>query len=297
MLASIVKGEIVSIDEVMKILDETSQVIEYSHRLEQKSHELELASTELRAANERLKELDRLKDDFLSTVSHELRTPLTSIRSFGEILFDNPKLDFEQRREFLGIIIKESERLTRLINQVLDLAKMEAGRMDWQMADIDPGPAIKEGLAATSSLFTERHIAIDMRIPAELPAVHADRDRLVQVIVNLLSNAVKFCSTPDGRVAVETEERAQDLLIHGDDNGPGLAREEQQLIFEKFHQLREDLDQGQQGTGLGLPICRQIVEHFGGRIWVESQPGQGSRFAFTLPYAQAAEAAMVPAAK
>ena len=131
MVASVVKEEALTIDEVREILDEASQVVVYSHRLEQKSRELEAATAELRAANERLKELDRLKDDFVSTVTHELRTPLTSIRAFTEILLDDPDVDAEQRKKFLGIITKEAERLTRLINQVLDLAKIESGKAEW----------------------------------------------------------------------------------------------------------------------------------------------------------------------
>ena len=285
MVASVVKGEMVGIDEVMKILDETSQVIEYSHQLEQKSRELEAATTELRAANERLKELDRLKDDFLSTVSHELRTPLTSIRSFSEILSDNPDLEVAQRNEFLGIIIKESERLTRLINQVLDLAKMEAGRMDWEMDDIDPKEVIEESLAATTALFREDAVDLEVHLPDQLPHVHADRDRLIQVIVNLLSNAVKFCARPEGRVTVEARPTDAVLRVSVADNGRGLRAQDQARIFEKFQQAGETGTNKPAGTGLGLPICRQIVDYFGGRIWVESTPGQGSTFHFTVPYA------------
>ena len=137
MVASTVKEEVLSIDEVRTMLDEASQVIAYSHELEQKSRELMAATAELRAANERLQELDRLKDDFVSTVTHELRTPLTSIRAFSEILHDNPDLDADERQNFLNIIIQESERLTRLINQVLDLAKLESGRAEWRVAEVD----------------------------------------------------------------------------------------------------------------------------------------------------------------
>ena len=128
MVASVLREEMHDIDEVMQILDEASQLVVYSRRLENKSRELEAATAELRAANERLKDLDKLKDDFVSTVSHEFRTPLTSIRSFSEIVRDNPDLEDEQRHEFLKIIVQESERLTRLINDILDLAKMEAGQ-------------------------------------------------------------------------------------------------------------------------------------------------------------------------
>ena len=283
MVASVAKGEVVGLEEVMKILDETSQVIEYSHGLEQKSRELEATTAELRAANERLKELDRLKDDFLSTVSHELRTPLTSIRSFSEILGDHPELDLAQRDKFLKIIVKESERLTRLINEILDLAKMEAGRMDWQMAVIDPRPAIEDALAATGSLLAERAIRLDVDLADSLPNVHADRDRLMQVIVNLLSNAVKFCDQANGRVKVAAETRNGQLLLSVIDNGPGVPLNDRQLIFEKFQESREKLADRPRGTGLGLAISRQIVEYFDGRIWVEDAPDHGAAFCFSIP--------------
>ena len=134
MVASTVKEDVLTIDEVRTMLDEASQVIAYSHELEKKSREVMAATAELRAANERLTELDRLKDDFVSTVTHELRTPLTSIRAFSEILHDNPDLPADERQKFLNIIIQESERLTRLINQVLDLAKLESGRAEWRVS-------------------------------------------------------------------------------------------------------------------------------------------------------------------
>ncbi len=287
MVASVAKGEVVGIEEVMKILEETSQVIEYSHSLEQKSRELEATTAELRAANERLKELDRLKDDFLSTVSHELRTPLTSIRSFSEILFDNPDLDTEERSRFLTIIVKESERLTRLINQILDLAKMEAGRMEWELDDIDPRAVIDEALAVSSGLLAEKSVRLEVKLDGHLPRVHVDRDRLMQVIVNLLSNAVKFCHQTHGLVVVSAETRDEGLYVSVADNGPGVASENRRMIFEKFQQANEALTDRPGGSGLGLAISRQIVEYFGGRIWVESVPGHGAKFAFTIPLERA----------
>ena len=293
MVSSVVKEEPLGIDEVMEILDETSQVIEYSHRLEEKSRELEAATRELRAANRQLQELDRLKDDFISTISHELRTPLTSIRSFSEILFDNPDVDSDQRREFLGIIIKESERLTRLINQILDLARMEAGRMEWRMADIDPREVIDEALAATGGLFKEKGIAIEIDLPARLPPVHADRDRLMQVVLNLLSNAIKFCDPKEGRVRLSASVGREGVQVMVRDNGPGIPRAERKRVFEKFRQAADTLTDKPQGTGLGLPICHQIVEHFGGRIWVKATHGRGATLVFTLPLAQTTTTATV----
>jgi len=288
MLHTVAQGEVVGIDEVMQILDETSQLLEYSRQLEQKSRALEAATAELRAANERLQEVDRMKDDFIATVSHELRTPLTSIRSFGEILADNPDLEPEERDRFLAVIIRESERLTRLINEILDLARMEAGRMTWEMANIDPKAAIDEALAATASLFAGDDIRLETHIPASLPQVHADRDRLIQVIVNLLSNAAKFTHGPDRRVTVDVAIDPDALRVSVADNGPGIPWAERERIFEKFQQAAERGSDKPAGSGLGLPICRQIVTHFGGRIWVESDTGRGARFQFTVPYARAA---------
>jgi Na+/proline symporter/nitrogen-specific signal transduction histidine kinase len=283
MVASVVKEEPLGIDEVMNILDEASQVRAYSRQLEQKSRELEAATAELRAANERLKELDRMKDDFMSTVTHELRTPLTSIRAFSEILLEDPKTNLANRRKFLAIIVKETERLTRLINQVLDMAKIESGNAEWHTADIDLHEVIEESLAATSSLFGDKRIRLEKVLAEEVPSVRADRDRLIQVMLNLLANAVKFCDEDQGRVTVRLSAGADAVRVDVEDNGPGIAEADQHTIFEKFRQVGDTMTAKPQGTGLGLPISRQIVEHFGGRLWVESSPGRGATFSFTLP--------------
>ena len=161
MVGSVVRGEVIGPDDLMQILDETSQAIEYSQRLEQKSAALEQATAELRDANERLRQLDQLKDDFLATVSHELRTPLTSIRSFSEILLDTPDLEPEERANFLQIIVRESERLTRLINDFLDLAKIESGKMEWQIAECELQGIVAEASQATHGLFAERRVRVD----------------------------------------------------------------------------------------------------------------------------------------
>ncbi len=283
MVASTVKEDVLSIDEVRTMLDEASQVIAYSHELEKKSREVMAATAELRAANERLKELDRLKDDFVSTVTHELRTPLTSIRAFSEILHDNPDLDADERQRFLNIIIQESERLTRLINQVLDLAKLESGRAEWRVAQIDLKTVIEDSLDATSQLFRAKNVGLETRLPPAVPPIHADRDRLVQVLINLLSNAVKFVEADSGHVVVELFRDPDALRVQVTDNGPGISAEDQQFIFEKFRQAGDTMTEKPEGTGLGLPISRQIIEHLGGRLWVTSEPGAGATFAFALP--------------
>jgi len=287
MVGTVAKGEVVGIDEVLEILQETSQVIEYSHRLEEKSRELEATTAELRQANRRLQEFDRMKDDFLSTVSHELRTPLTSIRSFSEILADNPDLSEEERQRFLEVLVKESERLTRLINQILDLAKLETGALDWDMTDFAVRPAIEDALAATSAPFREEGLRLDVRFDEGPTLVRADRDKLIQVVVNLVSNAAKFCRRPGGLVVVEVTARGDWTIVSVSDNGPGVAPENRSLIFEKFQQVGEGLRDRPKGTGLGLAISRQFVERFGGDIWVETSEFEGARFVFTLPILQA----------
>jgi Na+/proline symporter/nitrogen-specific signal transduction histidine kinase len=283
MVATVAQEEPLGIEEVMSIIDEASQVIAYSHQLEEKQHALEAATASLKAANERLQELDRLKDDFISTVTHELRTPLTSIRAFSEILHDHRDIDPEERHRFLGLIVKESERLTRLINQVLDLAKLESGLAEWRPAKLDLREIVADAVNSTSQLFKSRGVTVETRIASLVPPVIADRDRLMQVMLNLLSNAVKFCPEGTGRVEVNVVEEAGDVRVDVKDNGVGIGREFQAVIFEKFRQVGDTLTEKPAGTGLGLAICRQIVGHFGGRLWVVSEPGRGSVFTFTLP--------------
>lgn len=291
MVASVVKEAPLSMDEVMSILDEASQIMKYSRELEQKSRELEAAYAELRSANERLTELDRMKDDFVSHVSHELRTPLTSIRSLSEILHDNPGLDVASREKFLSIIIHEAERLTRLINQVLDLAKMEAGRAEWQMAEVDPREAVEHAVSATNQLFTDERVSLEVRVPDGVPRVLADRDRLVQVVINLLSNAAKFCAPDVGHVWLSVQALPGAVRIDVRDNGPGLSEKDQEIAFEKFRQVGDTLTDKPRGTGLGLPISREIIQHFGGRMWVESELGRGATFSFVVPSARGARPA------
>jgi Na+/proline symporter/nitrogen-specific signal transduction histidine kinase len=284
MIASVAKEEALTLEEVREILDEASQVVVYSHRLEQKSRELEAATAELREANERLKELDRLKDDFVSTVSHELRTPLTSIRAFSQILLEDPEIELEQRKKFLGIITKETERLTRLINQVLDLSKLESGRAEWQDARLDLREVIADTVTGMSQVFEERDIKVAMRIPDRVAPIRGDVDRIIQVMLNLLSNAAKFCDAGRGRIEIALSEHGATLRVDVRDNGPGIDPSDQKVIFDKFRQVGDTLTAKPYGSGLGLHISRRIVEHFGGRLWVESSPGAGACFSFTLPH-------------
>ena len=282
-LASVAREQKLGVGEVLHLLDETSKVIATSRQLEEKSHQLEAATRELQGANERLRELDRLKDDFLSTMAHELRTPLTSIRAFAEILHDNPQLEEAQRTEFLRIIAKENERLSRLIHQLLDLAKIESADAEWSLEPGDLGEIVEEALASTSQLRAERGITCELALEPS-PPLPLDRDRWMQVLLNLLSNAIKFCPAEGGRIAVGLAPTpgGRGLVLTVDDNGPGVAAEEREAIFEKFHQVLQPIAGRTHGTGLGLPICRRIVERHGGKIYAERSPLGGARLVVVL---------------
>lgn len=283
LVASAVEEEALSAEDVLRMLDETSQLRAYSLALEEKSASLERATAELRQANEQLKSLDRLKDDFMSSVTHELRTPLTSIRALAELMREEPGMDSDQRAQFVAIIVGETERLSRLVNQVLDMAKIESGHAEWLSEPVDLNQLIRQALLTTSELFRERQIDVDLQLPPQVPLLRADPDRLLQVMLNLLSNAAKFVPIPGGRVGVSMRWDDTGATVAVRDNGPGVPLDQQGLIFERFRQ-GGDASNRPQGTGLGLPISRQIVAHHGGRLWLASSPPEGACFMVFLPW-------------
>jgi Na+/proline symporter/signal transduction histidine kinase len=282
LVASVAEEEALSPDDVLRILDESSQLRAYSRELEDKSRSLERATEELRRANEQLKSLDRLKDDFMSSVTHELRTPLTSIRALAELMRDDAEMDAPQRQQFVAIIVSETERLSRLVNQVLDMAKIESGHAEWHNSAVDMRALVEQAATTTAELFRERQCRLTLDLPPAVPTLMADPDRLTQVLLNLLSNAAKFVPVPGGQVVLSLASDAQGLTVCVRDNGPGVPAAQQGLIFEKFRQ-GGDAANRPQGTGLGLPISRQIVEHFGGRLWLDAGTA-GACFCFSLPW-------------
>ena len=250
----------------------------------------------LEKAYEDLKKLDEMKDAFLSSVSHELRTPLTSIRSFSEILLRYQPDDPETRTEFIDIINSESERLTRLINDLLDLSRIEAGKMVWNDRLLSLREVIDHVAKAHGQLLHDKSLRLILDIPDDLPPVLADRDRVHQVLTNLLGNAIKF-SSEAGEILIKGEVFFDDpsgngsewIRIRVADYGVGIEEKDFEAIFDRFRQVSKDsLRDKPRGTGLGLPISREIIEHYGGRVWVESTNGKGSTFFFTLPAACAA---------
>jgi len=248
---------------------------------------------ELEKAYEHLKQLDQMKDAFLSSVSHELRTPLTSIKSFAEILLQYNHEDPETRKEFLEIINSESERLTRLISDFLDLSKIESGQVVYHDDLVSLEEIILNTVNSQHQILQKEFLAFHLDISPDLPFVFADRDKIQQVMVNLLANAIKF-SLKGGEIRLTAEpfegkrsgETTEWIRVSVSDQGIGIEEEDFEVIFDKFGQVSADtLKDKPKGTGLGLPICKEIISHYEGNIWVESRKGKGSTFFFTIPAA------------
>jgi signal transduction histidine kinase len=274
-------------------------------RVAERTADLVDAMAEADAARRVAEDASEAKSRFLANVSHELRTPLTSVVGFAklnrkrldDVVFpvvprEDPKVDRAVRQvgETLGIIVAEGDRLTGLINDLLDLAKIEAGRFEWHMAPLALEDVVRQALASTAALFEASGLALDVTVEDGLPPVDGDRDRLVQVVINLVSNAVKF--TPQGgvRVAVGSTDGGEGgdgggegVRVAVSDSGRGIAPNDIERIFEPFRQASDTVPDGPRGTGLGLPISRQIVEAHGGEMGVDSVPGEGSTFWFQIP--------------
>lgn len=229
----------------------------------------------------RRRRAEESKDRFISSVSHEFRTPLTSIRSFAEILLSHGPEDEATTREFLSIIHEESVRLSRLVNGLLDLSKMQAGRMDWEFAENDLSEAVRRASRSVGSLAGKREVSVEFDAPERPLRIVFDRDKVIQVLVNLLSNAIKY--SPDGAsVTVTLRPDGEGARVAVRDRGPGIPEIDRARVFERFSRVgdhRSDVP----GTGLGLSISREIVLAHGGRISVDAAPEGGSVFSFTLP--------------
>lgn len=270
----------VTVAGLMRIADETSQLIEAKRRLEHQSAELEDAARALRDANAQLKHMDAMKDAFLSKVSHELRTPMTSIRSFAEILSDMEDVSNTDAKRFLGIIREESERLTRLLDEILDLSFLESGRATFNIGPVQLSALIERAIASSEGLVSTTGVRIQTDISDPDISVDTDFDRLAQVIINLISNAVKYGRDENPQIIITTRRTAEGAEIDVADNGPGIKPDRRDEIFEKFARLGEETLIG--SAGLGLPISREIMRNLGGDL-VILPDGPGARFRVHLP--------------
>ncbi|MEW5773252.1 MAG: ATP-binding protein [Thermodesulfobacteriota bacterium] len=281
-----------------RVEERTAALTAANAELTQEIAERKRVEARYKKAKEAAERANRTKTHFLSMVSHELRTPLTSVVGFAKMVHKRlaehvfPHTDrgdhrtgraMSQVEGNLQIMISEGERLTDLINDVLDIAKLEAGKVVFCMEALPVRMLVNRATEATAALFEQKGLALERDAPDSLPAVLGDRNRLLQVLINLLSNAVKF--TESGCVRCTAQAGEGVVRVSVSDTGRGIAPEDQHRIFDKFQQIGDTLTDRPEGSGLGLAICRQIVEQHGGVIWVESEPGRGSTFSFTLPVA------------
>ncbi|MEM8774879.1 MAG: sensor histidine kinase [Pseudomonadota bacterium] len=284
MIGQITGGTTVSVQDLMAVADETAQIMEYSNQLEAKTQEQARTARQLQQVNEKLTQLSVQKDAFLSQISHELRTPMTSIRAFSEILRDGRELDTEERNKFASIINEEAGRLTRLLDDLLDLSVLENAQIvlnieNGQVSDLLDRAELGAGLA-------DSNLKLKRNRKYEKVTINTDLDRLAQVFINLMSNARKYCEADEPILKVKVHEGDGLVWIDFTDNGNGIPSDKQNTIFEKFARVSETKAGG---AGLGLAICREIMARLGGVI--EYIPGQsGAAFRVTLPVNAHAEA-------
>lgn len=296
-LIFVVAGQIaVSIDNALlyRELDYQKQTLE--QRVEMRTQELAQATAEAQEARALAEEASATKSAFLSNVSHELRTPLTAILGFNKIIgrsldryilpnltAGGPRVERAKDtiQESQHFIFEEGERLTALINDVLDLAKIEAGKFDWEMQKLPIEPIVEHAISATTSLLEKKSLRLEKEIEPDLPPIFGDKNRLIQVVINLLSNAYKF--TEKGTITCRVARDAQGIKVSVADEGIGITKEDAQHVFDAFQQVGNTMSNKPAGTGLGLAICKEIIEFHGGQIWVESELGKGSTFSFFLP--------------
>jgi signal transduction histidine kinase len=256
--------------------------------------ELQDKNQKLEESYSKLKELDRLKSNFLATMSHELRTPLTSVIGYSEMMLEGlgGPLTAEQR-EYLGIIMEKGENLLQLITSILDISKIEAGRVRLVLSEVEPAQIMRDAVATLLPLARKKGLKVSCE-PAQLPRLHADRDKLRQCLVNLCSNAVKF--TPaGGTIHVRGELVPGDrLAIHVSDTGIGIGEEHLAKVFDVFYQVDGSSTREYGGAGLGLAIVKSFVEAHGGEVMVRSVPGAGSTFSLVLPLRSATAPAITP---
>lgn len=282
MLGQIASGGGVSVEDLMRVADETAQIMEYSVRLEAKSAELGRTARQLRDANAKLTALSHQKDAFLGQISHELRTPMTSIRAFSEILRDSDDLPSERRAEYLAVIHDEALRLTRLLDDLIDLSVLENGGVSLNLSEV----RLRDVLDRAERTITLDHgavLGIVRNREAEEIALVTDPDRLAQVFINLMTNARKYCDAARPRLRIVVRAHDAGVTIDFIDNGSGIPQASQQVIFEKFSRLSDHRAAG--GAGLGLAICAEIMSSLRGSITY--LPGQeGAAFRVSLPLAQ-----------
>jgi len=248
--------------------------------VESKTCDLTRTNEELAQANERLKELDKLKSEFVSMVSHELKTPLAAMKTSAQVL-ELADVEEATQQEMLSIITRNIDRQTNLVNDLLDLSRVESGRLELKFVSVALDTVIADSIEIVKPAAEEKDITLNVELPAGLASVKGDSEKLTQVVINLIFNAIKF--TPKhGRITLKAKETDGQVEVDVCDTGIGIPAEDLDKVFDKFYQVDSTLTRETGGTGLGLAICKGLIEAHNGRIWTESELGKGSTFSFTL---------------
>jgi signal transduction histidine kinase len=269
----------ISMGEVLDILKENQQTMQLNKELKKKSIELKKATEALQFANEQLTKLDEQKDEFLYTVTHELRTPLTSIRALSEVIYDNPDLDDQQREKYLGVIIKETERMTLLISEVLNLEKYDSGKQKLYLESIDLVELIDQLEQSFLTILSNKQLTLTKIIPNNMFLVRVDKERINQVFYNLISNAIKYAKS---NITIRLSDNYNEVIVSIIDDGPGIPDDQKELVFDKFYQVKNKKLQKPDGSGLGLAISKKIIELHEKKIWIENNIPNGTNFSFNL---------------
>ena len=278
MIGQIVGGSSVSVQDLLAVADETAQMLEYSNQLEEQSAELSRTARQLRVSNEKLTQISQQKDAFLSQVSHELRTPMTSIRAFSEILRDDSDMPLVEKRRYATIIHDEALRLTRLLNDLLDLSVLESGQVSLNMS-AGPLNEVLDHAVSTALAGSDHPIQVHRDPKSEDIRISSDLDRLAQVFINLIANAQKYCDADAAELTIQVRRSLGEIWVDFIDNGSGVPADHQQLIFEKFSRVSPERAGG---AGLGLAICREIMQRLNGDIsYLSGQ--KGGSFRISLP--------------
>ena len=240
-------------------------------------------TAQLKSANEKLMELDKLKDQFILNISKEVLNPLTSIKSIVEILTENPDLAPSKRGEFIKVVSKENDRLTRLLTQVLDFQNMEIDNLEWEITNVNMIDVIRDAVKNTNLMAPENKIKVNVNLPETAETIQGDSQRLTQVVENLISNAIIFSDKTNREIEISLCDDPAMVSVQVKDNGIGISKSDQALVFEKFRQIQDTKKGRPPGTGLGLSIIKRIIDFHKGNIGLESKLGEGSTFFFSIP--------------
>lgn len=280
------------LNESRKVIEEYSKTLEHKvgartkdieetkHALVSTLDEVSTAKERLKKSYSKLKDLDKEKDRFISLAAHELKTPLSAIHGFSDILL-NKSVDIPKKKEYLSIIFKESSRLSQLVTDILDLSRIDLGTVKYDLKDTNPIPLITGAAGSIELEMKKKGLKFETDIAKKLPRVVIDEDKFTQVLVNLLTNAMKY--TLKGKVTLKAFEEKGSLHMIFEDTGIGMSKESMKKLFHRFYRIETEITKSISGTGLGLALCKEYLEVMNGKIWVESEPGKGSKFHVTIP--------------